>query len=64
VFGTDVSGFGYNIEYRKLEDRNYLPASYGAEYELRLLFHINRTVSVSMDTSFKQVESSPAVTVK
>jgi hypothetical protein len=63
ALGTDVSGFGYNIEYKRLEDGNYLPASYGTEYEIRLLFHINRTVSVSMETSFER-ERSLVGTVK
>jgi hypothetical protein len=58
ALGTDVSGLGYNIEYKRLEDGNYLPASYGTEYEIRLLFHINRTVSVSMDTCFEPGEVS------
>lgn len=51
ALGTDVSGFGYNIEFKRLQDGNYFPISYGTEYELRLLFHINRTVSISVDTS-------------
>jgi hypothetical protein len=58
ALGTDVSGFGYNIDYKRLEDGN-LPASYGTEYEIRLLFHINRTVSVSMDTSFEPGKAVP-----
>jgi len=51
--GTDISGFGYNVEYKRQEDGIWLPSSYGTEYGLRLFFHINRTVSVSMDTSFE-----------
>ncbi len=58
VLGTDISGFGYNIEYKRREDGKWLPTSYGTEYELRLFFHINRTVSVSMDTLFQNLEKN------
>ena len=34
-----------------LQDGNYLATSYGTEYEPRLLFHIHRTMSISVDTS-------------
>lgn len=60
VLGTDISGFGYNVEYKRLQDGTRLPTSYGTEYELRLFFHINRTVSVSMDTSFVNPQKNPA----
>jgi hypothetical protein len=51
--GTNVSGIGY-VDYKPQEDGNWFPTSYGTEYELHLFFHINRTVSVSMDMSFEQ----------
>jgi hypothetical protein len=40
ALGTDISGFGYHIEFKRLQDGNYFPTSYGTEYELRLLFHV------------------------
>jgi hypothetical protein len=52
--GTNVSGIGYELDYKPQEDGNWFPTSYGTEYELHLFFHINRTVSVSMDMSFEQ----------
>lgn len=58
VLGTDISGFGYNVEYKRQEDGTWLPTSYGTEYELHLFFHINRTVSVSMDTLFQNPEKN------
>jgi len=54
--GTDYSGFGYNIEYKRLQDGNYVPTSYGAVCKLRLLFHINRTLSISVDTYFEKAD--------
>jgi hypothetical protein len=51
--GTDVSGMGYELDYKRQEDGNWFPASYGSEYELHLFFHIKRIVAVSMDTSFE-----------
>jgi hypothetical protein len=60
VLGTDVSGFGYNVAYQPQQDGTWLPASYGTEYELRLFFRTNRTVSISMDTSFESPQKSSA----
>jgi hypothetical protein len=51
--GSNVSGFGYELDYKRQEDGSWFPTSYGSEYELHLLFHIHRTVAVSMDTSFE-----------
>lgn len=59
ALGTEMSGFGYNIEYTRQADGNWLPASYGMEYRFRLFFHINRTVGVTMDMTFDRVQSSP-----
>jgi hypothetical protein len=60
VMGTNVSGAGYDIEYKPQADGTWFPSSYGTEYELHLFFHINRTVSVSMDTSFERVGKTTA----
>ena|SRR5215469_3830969 len=56
--GWNVSGIGYELDYKRQEDGNWFPTSYGTEYGLRLFFHINRTVSVSMDTSFEHVRTT------
>jgi hypothetical protein len=58
VLGTNVSGIGYDIEYKRREDGTWFPISYGTEYELHLFFHFNRTVSVSMDTLFEHVKKT------
>jgi hypothetical protein len=58
-FGTNVSGIGYDIEYKRQEDGTWFPTSYGTEYELQLFFHIKRTVSVSMDTYFEHLRKAP-----
>jgi hypothetical protein len=58
--GTNVSGIGYDGEYKRQEDGTWFPTGYGMEYELHLFFHLNRTVSVSMDTFFVHVVKTTA----
>lgn len=51
--GTNLAGIGYELDDTRQEDGDWFPISYGTEYEVRLFFHIHRTVSVSTDTSFE-----------
>ena len=60
AMGTNIAGFGYELDYHRDESGNWFPAAYGTEYELRLFFHINRTITVSMDTSFVAAAKTPA----
>jgi len=55
--GTNLSGIGYELEYKRQEDGSWLPVSYGSEYELQLFFHAKRTVAISMDVAFERMES-------
>ena len=57
--GWNVSGIGYELDYKRQEDGHWFPTSYGTEYGLRLFFHINRSVTVSMDSSFENPERLP-----
>ena len=58
MLGTDISGFGYNVVYKRQQDGSWFPSSYGTEYNLRLFFR-SRSVSVLMDTTFEPAESFP-----
>lgn len=58
VMGTNLSGFGYELDYKRDQGGDWFPAAYGTEYKLHLFFHINRTITVSMDTSFVAVGKS------
>src|SRR5215472_9326695 len=51
VVGTNLSGFGYELDYRRQDGGIWFPVTYGAEYELRLLFRIHRNISISMAIS-------------
>jgi hypothetical protein len=51
--GTNISGIGYELNYKSQNDGNRLPSSYGSEYELHWFFRTNRTVAISMDVSFE-----------
>lgn len=58
AIGTNLSGAGYELDYKKDANGDWFPVTYGTEYKLRLFFHINRTITVSMDTSFAPVGKS------
>ncbi len=49
--GTDVPGIGYNLNYQRVEEGLWLPASYGSEFDLRVVFFLNREINVSTENS-------------
>jgi hypothetical protein len=54
MLGTDVPGVGFNVVYKRQPDGVWFPASFGTEFRLRVLFFINRDISVSLaNTAFE-----------
>jgi hypothetical protein len=51
LLGTDLPGIGYNLTYRRLDEGVWLPASYGAEFTLHILFFLNREINVDTQNS-------------
>jgi hypothetical protein len=51
LLGTDLPGFGFNVEYRRFDEGVWFPVSFGTEFRLRILFVINRDITVSMENS-------------
>jgi len=49
--GTDLPGIGYNLSYRRVDEGVWLPSSYGSEFELHVLFFLNREINVSTQNS-------------
>jgi hypothetical protein len=41
-------GSGFNVVYKRQKDGGWLPATFGTEFQLRVLFFINRDISVSL----------------
>ncbi len=63
ALGTNFHGLGFTVAYRKLEDGVWFPASYGAEFDVRILFVYSRKVSVSLtNTDFKRTSTDTSVT--
>jgi hypothetical protein len=62
--GSNLSGAGYELDYKRQDDGNWFPTSYGTEYKIRLLFHINRTVSVLMEAIFERAGKIASPTVE
>jgi hypothetical protein len=63
LLGTDLPGIGYNLTYQRVDDGVWLPASYGSEFELHVLFFLNRQINVSIESSgFRRTGSlSPTI---
>ena len=54
MLGTDVPGLGFNVEYRRFDNRVWFPVSFGTEFRLRAVFFLNRDITVSLEnTGFK-----------
>jgi hypothetical protein len=54
ILGTDVPGVGFNVVYKRQLDGVWFPVSFGTEFRLRVLFFIDRDISVSLaNTAFE-----------
>ena len=51
LLGTDLPGIGYNVTFQRVDEGIWLPSSYGSEFELHVLFFLNRQINVSMESS-------------
>lgn len=49
LLGTDLPGLGFSVQYKRLEDGVWFPSSFGTEFRLKVLFFLNRDISLSMD---------------
>lgn len=51
MLGTDLSGIGFAVHYRRQEDGAWFPTSLGSEFRIHVLFFFNRTMSISMENT-------------
>ncbi len=62
LLGSDAKGLGFSVSYQKFADGVWFPVSYGAEFELHVLFFYKRTISISMTNSdFERVDVTSRV---
>jgi len=62
LLGTDVPGLGFSVAYRRVSDGLWFPISFGAEFRLRALFFLNRTLAVSLEnTDFQQTSAESSI---
>jgi hypothetical protein len=47
--GTDLPGVGFSVQYKRQEDGVWFPSSFGTEFRLKVLYFLNRDISVSLD---------------
>ncbi len=63
MLGTNLRGLGFTVSYRKLDDGIWFPASYGTEFDVRVVFVYSRKISISLiNTDFKRTESDTSIT--
>jgi hypothetical protein len=51
MMGTDLPGFGFNVQYVRVDKDVWFPASFGSEFKLRAVFFIKRDITMSMQAS-------------
>jgi len=62
VLGTNVSGLGFNIQYKRVDENIWFPSTYGTEFGLHLLFLMDRTITESMEnTDFRRTTANSQI---
>ncbi len=62
LLGTDLPGLGFSVKYRRQPDGVWFPVSLGTEFHLRVLFFLNRDISLSLqNTAFEHTDVQSAV---
>jgi len=51
LLGTNVKHLGFKVQYKKVADGVWFPASCGGEFSLRALFFYGRKISIAMNNS-------------
>jgi hypothetical protein len=51
VLGTNVHGVGFTVNYERMPDGIWFPASFGGEFEVHAVFFYRRTISVNLKNS-------------
>jgi hypothetical protein len=49
VLGTDVPGLGFSVQYTRVDQDLWFPATYGTEFGVQALFWLNRTLTESVE---------------
>jgi hypothetical protein len=63
LLGTNISGLGFSVTYRKFADGVWFPVSYGGEFHVRAVFFYHRNLSISMvNDDFKRTDVASNVT--
>lgn len=62
IFGIDIKQVGFKTTYTKVEDGLWFPATYGGEFDVRVLFGYRRKISISLkNTDIKRVNVDSSV---
>ena len=62
LLGTNVTGLGFNLAYRKFADGLWFPVSVGGEFEFRAVFFYKRTMTVAVTNSdFRRADVNSSI---
>ncbi len=62
VLGTNITGLGFAVEYKKFADGVWFPVSYGGEFEVRAVFFYKRKISLAVANSdFRRTDVNSTV---
>jgi hypothetical protein len=62
LFGTDVPGLGFSVQYARIDKHDWIPISFGTEFSLRAVFFLNRTITVSMENkNFRRATAESSI---
>ncbi len=63
--GTNVSGLGFSIQYKRADEGIWFPSTYGTEFGLHLLFMMDRTITESMENiDFRRTTATSQIEYK
>ena len=51
MLGTNLPGVGFNVQYQRQPDGVWFPSTFGTEFRLRVLFFLNRQVTMSFENT-------------
>ena len=63
MLGTDIKQLGFSITYRKVDDGLWFPATYGSEFNLKVLFGYKRNITLNLTNSeFRRAKAESRIT--
>ena len=63
MLGTDIKQLGFNITYKKVDENLWFPATYGTEFNLKVIFGYKRNITLNVTNSdFRRTAADSTIT--